>query len=75
MRDNLSPNITFIDTNTFIKDKLQSKDFDAAGLHYVSSVNKSIHSYIESRIVQQWSKTHNQSRMVQFAELQKGKQM
>ena len=58
MREGLSSDITFIDTNAFIKDQLKTKDFDAAGLHYVSSVNRSIHAYIESQVLQQWAKTH-----------------
>lgn len=74
MRDNLSSEITFIDTNTFIKDKLKSSDFDKFGLHYVPSVNKSVHAYIESKIMQQWSAAHNKSRTARFAEFQNTKE-
>ena len=74
MKSNLSSDITFIDTNTFIKDKLQGKDFDKYGLHYVSAVNKSIHSYINSEITKQWDKKRNKMNYAQFVGLQKSQE-
>lgn len=54
MREGVSDKIYYIDTNSYIKDKLQYKCFDKYGLHYTSSINKSIYSYIEESVYKQW---------------------
>lgn len=59
MKNGLSADITFIDTNSYIKDKLKAKDFDSAGLHYVPAINRTIHQYIESQIFQELAKTNS----------------
>ncbi|MBR3677050.1 MAG: SGNH/GDSL hydrolase family protein [Alphaproteobacteria bacterium] len=71
MKEGLSPNITFIDTNSFIKDKLQAKDFDAAGLHYVPTINRSIHNFIATQIAQTLAKANGNYHMLTALKNQK----
>ena len=50
MQEGLSADVTFIDTNTYIKNKLNRNNCDAAGVHYSATINRDIHQYIESQI-------------------------
>lgn len=50
MQEGLSADVTFIDTNAYIKNKLNRNNFDAAGLHYNAAINRDIYGYIESQI-------------------------
>ena len=50
MKQGLSQDITFIDTNGFIKGQLEEKHFDKYGLHYTPNINRQIHQFIELQI-------------------------
>ncbi|MBR1601203.1 MAG: SGNH/GDSL hydrolase family protein, partial [Alphaproteobacteria bacterium] len=50
MQAGLSSDITFIDTNSYMKSKLKGSDYDKYGLHYNNSINKDVHQYINQQI-------------------------